>query len=120
MGEVKELVLMDQVVAGGAGTVRGPVVHVDGGLLHIDLEAGALGAGGTFTLNGGPGKADLNTPVLGLLAAGETDISAFALTTAVAARWRVLGAPKYVQVAIAQGATGARVRVTAQVEVDQG
>ena len=118
-GEIKELVLFDQVVPASASTTYGPIIHVDGSLVEVEAKASALGLNGTLTINGGNGKADALQPVLGLDATAEVDISAVDISSAVSARWRVLSAQKYVQVVIVQGATAGRVRVTGLVEVDQ-
>ena len=118
-GERKSLILFDQEVTGGGGTIQGNSFRVSGHVVNVTVLHDALSGSATFTLRGGPGKADLNADIFGETAAGTTDQSAIAITSAGSESFRVVNPPMWVQVVIVEGSAAGRVRVTAVVEIDQ-
>ena len=118
-GEAKSLILFDQELTAAGGTIQGNSFKVNGKLREVSVLHDALGGSATFTLRGGPGKADLNATVVGLTAAGNAAQSAIAITGAAAESFQVLNPPMWVQVVIVEGNAVGRVRVTGVVEVDQ-
>ena len=118
-GERKELVMFDQVVASGAGVIRGDIQHVDGGLVSIDIKNDPLGAAGAIDITGGPGKAEVNQALVGEDSTGLVPLAALTAVLTLVRAYRSVVPHKYIQVAVTQGATTGRVRVTAIVDVDQ-
>jgi len=118
-GEAKVLILFDRELTTAGGTVQGNSFKVNGKLREVTVLHDALSGSATFTLRGGPGKADLNATIVGRTAAGDAVQSAIVITAAAAESFQVLNSPMWVQVVIVEGSAAGRVRVTAVVEVDQ-
>ena len=118
-GERKPIILFDQELTGDAGTIQGNSFYVGGHAINVTVLHDALSGSATFTLRGGPGKADLNAAIYGETAAGLALQSGIAITGAAAESFRVGNPPMWVQVVIVDGSAAGRVRVTAVVEVDQ-